>query len=105
MIEKLRKKLVEKKAKVSKDKFVIETAKMQAKIDKLTRSVNMKKNKIDTLQTEMKSINRRHTEELKLIETNYQIKILELEEDLAEAKSNSPDEDFNKDGKGYGFKM
>ena len=39
------------------------------------------------------------------METHYQHKILGLEEDLAEAKSDSPDEDFNKDGKGYGFKM
>ena len=98
----MRKKLVEKNAKVSKDKFVIETAKMQAKIDKLTRSENMKKKKIDNLQTEVKSIN---TEELKLMETSYQHKILELEEDLAKAKSGSPDEYFNKFGKGYGFKM
>ena len=77
---------------------------MQAKIDKLTRSENMKKKKIDNLQTELKSINRRRTEEVKLMETNHQHKILELE-DLAEAKSGSPDKDFNKDGKGYGFKM
>ena len=106
MIERFRKKCIEKKAKVSKDKFVIETAKMQAKTDKLTRSENKKeKKKIGNLQTELKSINRRHTEEVKMMETNYQHKILELEEDLANAKSGSPDEDFNKDGKGYGFKM
>ena len=103
--EKLRKKCVEKKAKLSKDKFEMEIAKMQAKIDKLTRSENMKKKKIENLQTELKSINRRCTEELKLMETNYQHTILELEEDLAKAKSGSLDEDFNKDGKSYGFKM
>lgn len=79
---------------------------LQKKEKKMTKTIKQNEIKISALDSELKETLKKHADHVTELETEYQNKVLELEEKVEDLEnSKSDNSDFKKDGRKHTYKM